>query len=92
MAPVWRDSAFKHGVPREDQVYALLHPNYTAVLPESPARGRIVLFIGHPHAQTGREVEILVHEYPATGEQAEIFHVMELGPQFRRYREEHPNG
>ncbi|AAT89213.1 hypothetical protein ATY41_08080 [Leifsonia xyli subsp. xyli] len=62
------------------------------MLPEEPARGRIVLFIGCPHAQTEREVEILVHEYPDTGEQAEIFHVMELGAQFGRYREEHPNG
>lgn len=71
----------------------LLYPNYTAVLAdEKPSRGRIVLFIGNPHGQTDREVEILVHEFPETGEQAVIFHVMELGPKYRRYREEHPNG
>ncbi len=80
-------------MPRADQVHVLLHPRYTAVLvDEAPVRGRIVLFIGYAHPQTEREVEILVHEFPDTGEQAVIFHAMELGPKYRRYREEHSNG
>lgn len=48
-----------------------------------------MLFIGPPHAQTEREIEVLVHENPATGREAVIFHAMPLGPKFRTYREEH---
>lgn len=70
----------------------MLHPNYTAVpAEEQPTRGRIILFNGHPHAQTDREVEILVHEFPESGEPAVVFHAMALGPKYRRYREEHPH-
>lgn len=92
MAPVWRNSTDKHGVPRQDQVYVLLHPTYRAVLADPVPDGRIVLFIGPAHAQTDREVEVLVHEFPESSRQAVIFHAMELGPKFRRYREENPNG
>lgn len=93
MVPRWTNSTNKHGVPRGDQIHALLHPTYVAELVgELPESGRIMLFIGHPHPQTDREVEILVHEYPNTGEEALIFHAMQLAPKYRRYREEHPNG
>ncbi len=92
MVPRWSDSTNKHGVPRGDQIHVLLHPTYVAELRESPAAGRIMLFIGHPHSQTDREVEILVHEFPETGQEALIFHAMQLGPKYRRYREEHPHG
>jgi hypothetical protein len=93
MAPRWLDSADKHSVPRPDQVYVLLHASYVAELTdEQTPSGRIMLFIGPQHAQTDREIEILVHEYPGTGREAVIFHAMELGPKYRRYREEHPNG
>lgn len=71
----------------------MLHATYVAELEdEAPPSGRIKLFIGHPHPQTDREIEVLVHEFPDTGETAIIFHAMELGPKFRRYREEHLNG
>ena len=93
MVPRWTDSTNKHGVPRGDQIHALLHPTYVAELvDERPQLGRIMLFIGPPHPQTDREVEILVHEFPSTGEEALIFHAMQLGPKYRQYREEHPNG
>ncbi len=48
------------------------------------------LYIGHPHAQTDREIEILVIVDPGRCE-AVVFHAMELGPKFRRFREENPN-
>lgn len=71
----------------------MLHANYIAELvDEAPRTGRILLFIGKAHEQTDREVEILVHEFPETGQEAVIFHAMQLGPKYRRYREEHPNG
>ncbi|NYK09958.1 hypothetical protein [Leifsonia naganoensis] len=49
------------------------------------------LIIGHPHAQTDQEIEILINAYP-DGRESGVFHAMELGPKFRRYREENPNG
>lgn len=54
--------------------------------------GRVRLLIGSKHVQAvvDDEVEVLIHEFPETGDEAVIFHVMPLGPKFRRYRQEHP--
>lgn len=88
MAPVWRDSTDKHGIARADQIYALLHPTYVREITDpGPDVGRIVLYIGPPHGQTDRELEILVHHYD-DGRDSVIFHAMDLGPKFRRFREE----
>lgn len=92
MAPRWIESAFKHGVSKADQIWAMLHPTFLADLPgESLDDGTVRLIIGHPHAQTDREIEILVNVYPDRRESG-VFHAMELGPKFRRYREENSNG
>ena len=92
MAPRWTDSSDKHGIPRDDQVYAIVNPTYSARVPEEDAGGgQVWLYIGHPHPQTEREIEILVNVYP-DGREAIIFHAMDLGPKYRRYREEHSNG
>jgi hypothetical protein len=73
-------------------MWAMLHPAYRAELPgESIDDGTVWLYIGQPHAQTDREIEILVNVYVG-GREAVVFHAMELGPKFRRYREENPNG
>lgn len=86
------DSSEKHGIPRGDQIHAILHATFSAELEGEADTGRIMLFIGPPHSQTDRELEILVHEFPDTGDEARIFHAMELGPKFRAFREEHTNG
>jgi hypothetical protein len=92
MAPRWVESAFKHNVSQADQIWAMLHPTYQADLAgESLDDGTVRLIIGHPHAQTDREIELLVNVYD-DGREARVFHAMELGPKFRRYREENPNG
>ncbi|QNE35268.1 hypothetical protein [Leifsonia shinshuensis] len=92
MAPRWTESARKHGIPQADQIRAMVHANYHAELPgQSIDDGTVWLYIGHPHPQTDREVEILVNVYP-DGREAVVFHAMELGPKLRRYREENPNG
>ena len=92
MAPRWTDSSGKHHIPREDQVYAIVHANYKDRLDsEKLDEGDVRLYIGHPHAQTDREIEVLVNVYP-DGREALVFHAMELGPKFRRYREENPDG
>ncbi|MGV1034016.1 MAG: hypothetical protein ACOYBP_02170 [Microbacteriaceae bacterium] len=77
---------------RADQMWAMLHPNYSAdLVEESTAELRVRLFIGPPHEQTAREIEILVAVY-ADGREAKVFHAMELGSKFRRFREENPDG
>lgn len=88
MVPKWLESSRKHGVPKGDQIFAILNANFTAELDGEALVGRIMLYISPAHAQTDRELEILVHEYPETGQEAVIFHAMELGPKFRRLREE----
>lgn len=90
MAPRWEPSSDKHGVARNDQLYAILHATYVATIGTSNDGGTVTLFIGPQHEQTDREVEILVNSF-TDGRQASIFHAMQLGPKFRRYREEHPN-
>jgi hypothetical protein len=91
MAPRWEPSSDKHGVPRNDQVHAILNASYIAELGGSEDGGIVRLYIGPEHAQTDRELEILVNYY-TDGREASIFHAMQLGPKIRRYREEHPNG
>ena len=92
MAPRWTNSSDKHKIPRADQVYAIAHANYKDRLDsEKLDDGEVWLYIGNPHAQTEREVEVLVNVYPDDRE-AVIFHAMELGPKFRKYRQENANG
>jgi len=70
----------------------MVYATYRAELVgESIDDGTVWLYIGHPHAQTDREIEILVNVYD-DGREALVFHAMELGPKFRQYREENPNG
>lgn len=91
MTPRWEPSSDKHGVARNDQVYAILHATYIADLGPNERGGSIRLYIGPEHAQTDRELEILVVHF-TDGREASIFHAMPLGPKIRRYREEHPHG
>ena len=91
MPPRWEPSSEKHGIPRNDQVYAILNATYVADLGPSDNDGVLRLYIGPEHPQTARELEILVNHF-ADGREASIFHAMRLGPKFRRYREEHPDG
>jgi hypothetical protein len=81
-------SSEKHGVPKGDQIYAILNASFATELVGEAQVGRIMLYIGPAHAQTDRELEILVHEFPETGQEAIIFHAMDLGPKFRPLREE----
>lgn len=91
VGPRWTESSDRHGIARADQVYAIVHAKYSDLLADAGADdGQLWLYIGHPYGQTEREVEVLVRVYPG-GRPALIFHAMELGPKFRRYREEHPH-
>jgi hypothetical protein len=88
LAPSWTRSAFKHDIPKADQVWAMVNATFQADLPgESLDDGTVRLYIGPPHAQTDREIEILVNVY-ADGREARVFHAMDLGAKYRRLREE----
>jgi hypothetical protein len=92
MTPRWTDSSDKHKIARADQVWAMVHPTYSTRLPDvSIDGGTVWLYIGLPHAQTEREIEILINVYE-DGREAVIFHAMELTDKFRRYKEGSSNG
>ncbi|MGG7464312.1 hypothetical protein [Plantibacter sp. YIM 135347] len=89
MAPRWTPSSGKHGIERVDQIYALVHATYVErLLDECGDDGTVTLYIGPVHAQTDRELEVLVNIYDDERESV-VFHAMPLGPKFRRYREDH---
>lgn len=71
-----------------------MHATYSRQLAgASVDDGEVWLYIGHPHAQSlpDDEIEVLVNVY-SDGREARIFHAMRLGPKFRRFREENPDG
>ena len=88
LTPRWAKSADKHGVTRTDQIYAIVNATFVReLLGESLDDGRVFLYIGPQHAQTGREIEVLVNVY-SDGREAFVFHAMPVGPKFEKYREE----
>ncbi|HCB59376.1 MAG TPA: hypothetical protein DIT15_09140 [Arthrobacter bacterium] len=89
MAPKWVGSSGRHGIPRADQIHAILNATFEAELEGEAQEGRIMLFIGPAHEQTDRELEILVNDFPDTGKEAVVFHAMTLGPKFKRFREDY---
>ena len=93
MAPRWTDSASKHGVARGDAIHAMLHATYIADLAANGDGTVDRLFVGPEHAQTDRELEIIARvPIDSSGRDAVVFHVMQLGPKFRNFREENPHG
>ena len=93
MAPRWTDSTGKHGVSRADAIYAMLYATYIVDIRDNEDGTVDRLYIGPRHAQTSRELEVIVKmAADGSGREAVVFHVMELGPMFRRMREENPNG
>ena len=89
--PHWEPSTDKHGVPRQDQIYAMLHATFIDEIETKPNGDVIVLYIGPEHSQTDREVEVLVRKPARRRAEASVFHAMALGPKFRRYREDSRN-
>ncbi|MEV8212288.1 hypothetical protein [Leifsonia sp. NPDC077715] len=86
--PHWETSSYKHRVPREDQVYAMLNATFVDPIETEDNGDVIMLYIGPEHPQTDRELEILVRRPARTGAEASVFHAMPLGPKYRRYRED----
>ncbi|XUK61070.1 DUF1330 domain-containing protein [Plantibacter sp. RU18] len=72
-------------------MYALVYPNYVRDIEDNGDGTVNRLYIGPEHAQTTRELEVIVRvAVDGSGREAVIFHVMQLGPAIRRFREENP--
>ncbi|MFZ4893037.1 hypothetical protein ACL9RL_01145 [Plantibacter sp. Mn2098] len=92
MTPRWTESSGKHGVARSSAGWAIAHANYVRDLKDRGDGSVDRLFIGPEHSQTEREVEVIVQIWmDGSAREAVVFHVMQLGPKFRRMREEYPN-
>lgn len=80
MAVTWKSSAGRHGVPREDAVYAIAHHEVSAEINGEPGETTMVC-IGHPHSRTDRYLEVIAVLRPPHS--IEILHVMSLTDLYR---------
>lgn len=80
VAVTFTSSADRHKIPRDDAVYAMLNAEVSAQVPGNPGRVTM-LYIGHPHAQTDRYIEVIAEVNPPDG--VKIFHVMDLSDMYR---------
>lgn len=80
MGVEFKASADKHGIPREDSIYAMIHAEASAEVEGEPGETAVV-YVGHPHGQTDRYLEVIAaHQPPRT---IVIFHSMPLSDLFR---------
>lgn len=80
MGVQFTDSADKHGIPREDSLYAIMHAEASAEVDGDPAETTMV-YVGHPHGQTDRYIEVIAANHPPRT--IVIFHSMPLSDLFR---------
>ncbi|WP_026373827.1 hypothetical protein [Agrococcus lahaulensis] len=72
-------SAAKHGIPEVDAIYAML--NHEGQVDQRGRDARTVkVFVGHPHAQTDRYIEVIA---TMDGSDVVIFHAMPLSDIYR---------
>lgn len=74
-------SADKHGVPHEDILWAVAHHSVRVAIPGRDGRPDATLFIGHPHPQTNRYLEVMLAMQAPRG--VVVFHAMELTDKYR---------
>lgn len=80
MGVQFTSSADKHGIPREDSLYAIMHAEVSAEVDGEPGEVTMV-YVGHPHGQIDRNIEVIAaHRPPRT---IVIFHAMPLSDLFR---------
>lgn len=80
MGVEFSDSVDKHGIPRADTLHAMMHAEVSAELEGNPGETTVV-YLGHPHSQTERYIEVIAaHRPPRT---VFIFHSMPLSDLFR---------
>jgi hypothetical protein len=76
----WTLSSAKHEVPREEALYAISNATGSQELVGHSGEVTTV-YVGHPHAQTDRYIEVIVASRPPNT--LVIFHAMPLGNLFQ---------
>jgi hypothetical protein len=76
----WTASAAKHEVSREDALYAMTHAVGAQEVEGHPGETTTV-YVGHPHGQTDRYIEVIVAVRPPRT--MVIFHAMPLTDLYR---------
>ena len=76
----WKKTAKKHDISRDDAIYAMMHAEVSVEVEGHPGETTI-LYIGHPHAQTDRYIEVIAALRPPRT--VNIFHVMPLSDFYR---------
>lgn len=84
MEVIWSNSAFKHGITREDISHAIEFQTYTKKLTLEADGSEVWLFIGPQHPGTDRELEILVNIL--RNKDLLVFHAMNLTSKFDELR------
>lgn len=79
MAIRFTASADKHRIPQADAVHAIVNAEASAVI-DGSQREEARVFVGHPHSQTDRYIEVIVSQ---RGEDFVVFHVMPLSDLYR---------
>ena len=80
MGVQFTSSADKHGIPRNDSLYAIMHAESSAEVDGEPGEVTMV-YVGPPHSQADRYIEVIAaHRPPRT---VTIFHAMPLSDLFR---------
>jgi len=80
VAVTFTPSADRHGIPHQDAIYAMIHFAGREEVAGEP--GRVTMaYVGHPHAQTDRYIEVIAEVNPPDG--VKIFHVMDLSDMYR---------
>ncbi|EPR75029.1 hypothetical protein ADILRU_2566 [Leifsonia rubra CMS 76R] len=89
MSIEWAESADKWDIPHEDALYAMRNAVYTSdkvKVNREDSNGPRRVFIGPPHSQTERLIEVLIQ---VVGQGSFVFyHAMPLGSYYRHQMEE----
>lgn len=81
MGVEFRTSSDKHGISREDTLYAMMNAEVACELEGGRQGETRMLYIGHPHGQTDRYIEVIAaHRHPRT---IIIYHSMPLSDLYR---------
>lgn len=81
MPIVWTPSAAKHHIPQADVLYAIGHATGSEEVSGARPGQTNTVYVGHPHGQTDRYVEVIVATWPP--DNLAIFHAMPLSDLYR---------
>ncbi len=76
----WTNSSGKHGISQADAFYAIVHAIGREDF-QGRSGERVRVYVGHPHAQTDRLIEVIVALRPP--QTMVVFHVMPLSDLYR---------